>query len=239
MGWKKEILHLFNVIPTPTAVYEDLDRSPRWRIPLVFLLISSVIIGWFMIPAMIEPMRKIFESSFGSAGAQAAMNGVMKSMVVAQLLIAPAVVMLRWFVLAGILFLLAMIFAGDGGNLFKRLFSAVAYAEIIFVFMNLLTLLILNLRGIERIESAYDMTIFKGLEVLLPDRDAHPTLSTLLSNINPFAIWYIITISVGFRVMTKSGKAKAIALAGIAWLVWVFLSELQAIISRLLLGTLA
>ena len=237
VGWKNEILQLFNIIPAPTEVYEDLNRSPRSRIPLIFLVISSAVIGWFMIPAMIEPMRKIFESSFGGGGARAAVNGITKSMIVAQLVIAPGVTVLRWFVLAGIFLLLAVIVAGNDGHSFKRLFSAVAYTESIFIFMNLLTLLIINLRGLDRLESAHDLTIFKGLEVLLKDENSSPILWSLLSALNPFTTWYILTLSVGFHVMIKTGKVKSIGIVSIGWLCWVLLSEIQGIVARLLVQT--
>jgi len=234
VGWQKEIFHLFNIIPTPKEVFEDLNRCPRSRVPFLFLIVSSVIIGWFMIPAMVEPMRKIFQSTFAAAAAQAAINGVMKSMIIGQLFIAPAVSLLRWLALAGILYLLANMVAGNDGHLFARLYSVIAYSETIFILMNLLTLLLIYVKGIDGIESMHDLTIFKGLETLLDDKNPSRILRSLLSAFNPFTLWYMMTVSIGVHQITTIGRMKSLGMVAIGWLIWMLLSNIQEFAAKLL-----
>ena len=225
---KKEFLNLFNIIAAPTEVYGDINEFPRWRMPFVFLLISSLTIGWFMIPVIIEPMKKIFTSSFGEDASGGAIKGVMKSILIVQLIIEPVFKLLRWFVFSGSLYILSLFFVENDSHLFKRIFSVVAYAEGIFIFMSLLTLLIVYAKGLDSIEGENDITIFKGLDFFLKDRNSNPTLAAILNNVNPFSIWYVATIAIGLRVVNKIERLKSVGIASMSWLIWIALNIMQS-----------
>ena len=167
MNLQQEFLNLFNILATPTEVYREINITPRWRIPFLFLVISSTTVGWFMIPAILEPMKKIFTSSFGQGSADAAISGIMKSILVAQLFIEPLLRLVRWLVLSAILFFITLLYGKGDSLLFKKLFSAVAYTESIFVLMSVLTILIIYVRGIDSIEATGGLTVFKGLDFFL------------------------------------------------------------------------
>ena len=193
-------------------------------------------VGWFMIPAITEPMKKIFESSFGENGTESAVKGVMKSVLILQLVIKPALTFVYWLVLAGILYLLTIVLVNDHTNLYKRIFSVVAYTETIFIFMSILTVLIIYAKGLDSVEGAYDLTIFKGLDFFLTKRNSNPTLASMLSEINPFSIWYVLTISIGLSVVNKVNRMKAIGIAGMGWMIWIVVSLLQTQATKLLMN---
>ena len=239
MTFKQEFLNLFNILATPTEVYAEINTAPRWRIPFLFLVVSSTTVGWFMIPAIMEPMKKILASSFGEGSADVAIKGVMKSMLVGQLLIEPLFKLIRWLVLSTILFFITLLYVKGDSLLFKKLFSAVAYAESIFVFMSALTILIIYARGMNGIEAISDLTVFKGLDFFLKGKDQSTTMVTVLSNINPFSIWYVITIAFGISVFTKLQKSKAFIIASASWLTWITISILQSKVTAFLVGLIA
>ena len=236
MNLQQEFLNLFNILATPTEVYEEINITPRWRIPFLFLVISSTAVGWFMIPAILEPMRKIFATSFGQDSADVAVKGIMQSILVAQLLIEPLLKFARWFGLSAILFFFTLVFVKGDSLLFKKLFSAVAYTETIFVLMSVLTILIIYIRGMDSIEGMGDLTVFKGLDFFLTGKDQNITVVTILSNINPYSIWYVITIAFGVSVFTSLQKSKAFIIAAASWLIWVTISILQSKVMTFLVG---
>jgi hypothetical protein len=192
------------------------------------MLLSSLVIGWYMVPAMMEPMRKIFVSSFGEDTAGGAMKSIMKSMLIMQLLIEPVFKFVRWIVFAGILYVLSLAFVKGQGNIYKKLFSLVAYSEIIFILMSILTMLIVYSKGIESIQGMSDLTVFKGLDYFLKDGGSNSTVVMILSNINPFSVWYIITIAFGVSVLIRLPKSKAIFIASVGWILWLLASLLQS-----------
>ena len=239
MNLQQEFLNLFNILATPTEVYGEINITPRWRIPFLFLVISSTIVGWFMIPAIMEPMRKIFASSFGQGSADIAIKGIMKSILVAQLLIEPLLKLARWLVLSAILFFITRLYVKGDFLLFKKLFSAVAYTESIFVLMSILTILIIYVRGMDNIGVMGDLTVFKGLDFFLKGKDQNTTVVTVLSNINPYSIWYVITIAFGVSVFTKLQKSQAFIIAGASWLIWITISIVQSKVTAFLVGLIA
>ena len=228
MTVQKEFLHLFNIIATPSEVFQDLNETPRWRFPLIFLIVSSVAVGWFMVPAIMEPMRRMFSSTFGEGGAEAAMKSVTKSVLVLGLVIDPLLKVVRWFVLACTLYLLSIGLIKDHPHLFKRLFSVVAYTETIFILMSILTILIVYAKGLVNIENSEDLTIFKGLDYFLKDKNANPSLASVLANINPFSLWYIATITIGLSIMTRLKRFEALGVASVSWLIWMIMGILQS-----------
>ncbi|HEV8537485.1 MAG TPA: YIP1 family protein [Bacteroidota bacterium] len=227
MTFKKEIANIFNILATPSEVFRDICEAPRWRVPFIFFVLSSITIGWFMIPAIMEPMKKIFYSSFGDSGSDAAISAIMKSMLVLQLILEPFFKIVRWVVFAGILFFLSMLFAKDIPNLFRRIFSVVAYSEAMFILMSTITVLFIYAKGLQSIEGSDDLTVVQGLEYFLKDKASNAALLAVLSNINPFSIWYILTVSVGLRVVADMDRSQAFATAAIGWFGWIALSILQ------------
>ena len=161
MAFKNEFLNLFNVIPTPTAVFEDLNRAPRWRFPFLFTLISYVIIGWFMVPIITQPMQQIYTDSFGEAGANAAISYVVKYTLILQVLIQPISKVIKWFAIAFSIYIFALVINKNTDGVFKKYFAIAAYSEIIFVLMSVFTILIIYAKGINTIESSSDYQIFK------------------------------------------------------------------------------
>ena len=238
MTFKKEILHLFDIIAAPTEVYLDINEDPRWRCPVAFLFLSSTIVGWFMIPATLEIMRKIFSSSFGEQGADAAIAGVMKSLLVLHLLFDPASVLLRWVTLACILYASSLFFVKGDVKAFKRVCSAIAYTETIPILMNILTVLIIYVRGLQAIEGNDDLTIFKGLDFVFKGKHLNPTVSAFLSNLHLFSLWHAATLSLSVRIIMKAQAATALLISLIGWFVVIALSLLLSEVKGLLMGYL-
>lgn len=234
MALKDEFLNIFNVIPTPTAVFEELNESPRWRLAFLFTLISYVTTGWFMVPVIMEPLQRIYTESFGESGANAAISYVMKYTLILQVLVTPISSIIKWFVIAVSIYIIVFMLKKNKSGFFKKYFATVAYGETIFILMSLFTLLIIYAKGINTIESSGDYQIFKGLNVLLSDNNSSSTLASILGNINPFSIWYILTISIGIKIVVGISRIQAIGIAFFAWLVWMSTGLMQSIFTKLI-----
>ena len=230
---KEETLNIFNVLATPTQVFEEITREPRWRIAFLFVIVSNVAIGWFMIPAIQEPMRKIFARSFGDQNAGSAVSSMMRYFLLVQMVVEPLFKFLRWVVFASVLYVVCRFLIDRGDCSFKRFFSIVAYSEIIFILMSLLNILVVYALGLERIQSSSDLTtVNKGLEIFFAQTGSNTALMTLLSNLNIFSFWYIIILSIGVGAATGLRRYESIGVVGIAWLIWIVVSIVQPIMER-------
>src|SRR5690242_16824761 len=112
MTRKAELQNLINIFAAPAEVAADLAKTPRWRAPLAFMILSSVLTGWFMVPAIVAPMRQIFISSYGEGAAEGAMKSVSITMFISRMFIEPIVVIVRWGVYAGLLTVGTLLLAG-------------------------------------------------------------------------------------------------------------------------------
>ncbi len=226
MKFRMEVANLFNVLATPVKVSEEIRDNTRCRMPLMFSLASSLIIGYLMIPASEQILRGIYRHSFGPGDAGSALSPAIRVYFFLGVLIRACAVYIRWALCCALLYLLTRLVLPDAVLKVKPIFCMVAYAEIIFIAMAVLTLLILYAQGLERIESSGDLVVFKGVDDLLGLREDNPRIASVLSNINIFSLWYILVVSAGLRVLTGMKKFEALAITSIAWLCWSLLSVL-------------
>lgn len=77
--------------------------------------------------------------------------------------------------------------------------------------------MILKLKGVEAIESPYDLQPPIGLNLIF-DTDSAP-LNTLLESVNLFEIWYVILLGLGISIIFDFSKKLAM---GIAITYWIF-----------------
>ena len=150
MNLRSETLNLLTVLATPTEVFKELRESPRWKLAFVLVTISSMTIGWFMIPAIQEPLRKIYVRSFGAGAAESIVGSMMRSLMVIAMILETGIKLFRWVVLTSVLYFLSRYVTIKDDHLFKRLFTVAAYSEIVFIVMNLLNLLVIYARGLDR-----------------------------------------------------------------------------------------
>ena len=229
MTLKNEFLNVFNILAAPSEVFADIKEKPHWRIAFIIVLASSMLIGWFMIPAMEQPLRSIYSKSFGENGAEAAMSSMMRMYFVLGVIVQPALAFIRWTVFSIALSCLTRVFNSEAPLQFKQVFSATVYCEIIFILMSTLNVLIIYAKGLEQIETANDLTIFKGLEFFLKNKNENAVLVTLLGSINIFSIWYLIVVSISIRLFTGLKGSESFMLSVIAWLAWMAISLMQPV----------
>jgi hypothetical protein len=200
-GLRSETLDVFNIIASPCEVYEHVRRSPEWRMPAVFALVSSLVFGWLMVPALVAQMKNIFMSSFGNMAGDRAADGVRGAVTIFQLVVRPMAICARWLLLSALLAGALSAFDKRPGRVFRQITCLVAYAHTIPVLMEFLNLLVLHLRGIEKIVGKDDLMVFRGLDLLIGAQAAHPAIGPVLASINPFFLWHAAVLAGGFRAL--------------------------------------
>ena len=232
MNIRSEVINIFNVLAGPSEVFENVIANPRCRAPVLFTLASSLIVGFFMIPVAEQPLRAIFTHNFGGDGAAAAVSSTVRFYLAAGMLVQTVMVFIRWAVFSFALYIIVRSLDPLSDIHGKQVFALVAYSEIIFIMMSVLTVLILYLQGLEKIESSSDMVVFKSVDVLFDVRKSNDYLASLLANINIFSLWYVVLISIGVKVLAGLKILEAGAVTGISWLCWSFVSLLEKPISE-------
>jgi len=226
-------------LPFPAALSDRIDHAARWKTPAIIVVLSQLVTGWLMIPAMEEPLRKIYDRSFGSGVGAVMAASVMKSIIAASIIVETGFIALRWLIIASMLYFLSRFVVGTAGTTFRRLLTIVAWCEMVFVLMNVLNLAVVYARGIGRIVSSADLTpVHKGLELFF-DAHSNPSLLVLLRNVNIFSLLYVAVLSVGFGIATKATRGEAIGFVSLAWLVWMLVCVSRPFIEEICLKAIS
>jgi len=239
MTLQREVENLLAVIATPSTVFKEINQSPRWRMAFILVAVSSVMVGWFMIPAIEEPLRKIYARSFGEGAAGTAVASLMHQLMLISTAVEAIFKIIRWLVVASTIYFVVKYFTGNDDHLFKRLFAVVAYSEVVFILMGILNLLVIYLRGFDRIATSADITtVNKGLEFFFSP-GSNTELRMLLSNVNIFSLWYIGMLSIGVSVATGVARLVSLGFVVLAWAVWLVLCMAQPPMEKLIMGMIS
>lgn len=226
MRFRTEVASFFNVLAAPAEVFAGLYHTPRYRVPALFTLVASLIAGYAMIPAEEQILRGIYMRSFGAEHADSAVTSLMKIYFVLGVLVRTCTIFVRWLVFSVVLYSITRSCIPKSYPNWKQIFCVVAYSEIIFIAMSVISVLMIYAQGLEKIVNSTDMVVFKGLDALVGSWIDNPLLSTLFANVNIFSLWYVITVSVGLRVFTGFKRSESVALTAVSWLTWSIVNML-------------
>lgn len=233
MSLRSETVNVLYVLATPTQVFEDINRDPRWRVPFLFVMISSLAIGWLMIPAVEEPMRKLYARSFGESSADSVISSIMRSLLIIEMVVEPFLRIVRWLLIASVLYFLCYLLFDNRRLSFRKCFSIAAYSETILILMSMLDLFIIYARGLDQVENSGDLRILnKGLEFFLTPTGTNRSLAALLSAITLPSLLYMMLISIGVSVVAGLKRSSSLGIVGITWLFWVTVCAARPFIDK-------
>ncbi|MGC8596247.1 MAG: hypothetical protein ACP5MI_11680, partial [Candidatus Kryptoniota bacterium] len=117
---------------------------------------------------------------------------------------------------------------------YPKVFSVVAYSEMIVLLMSVVNLLALYAKGIGSVQQVTDLQAIVGLDFLIKDKMSNLPLFILLNSINVFTIWYLATLAIGVTVITGFRKIKSALIVTGVWLIGV---AFQMVISAIWSGS--
>jgi|ERR1051326_57965 hypothetical protein len=233
VSFKNETVNVFCVLASPVRVFGDVGRESRWRAPLIFAITSSLVIGWFMVPALEEPMKKIYARSFGAGSAESVMATVMRSLLMVEMVVEPFLRIVRWMVVASALYVLCFILLEHRRPSFAQCFSIAAYSEAILVLASALDLFIIYARGLNQVESSGDLRFLtRGLEFVIAPGGSNQVLATLLSSVTLPSILYVLYVSIGTGVVAGLKRSTSIGIGGLTWLFWLTVCAARPVMEK-------
>lgn len=74
--------------------------------------------------------------------------------------------------------------------------------------MAIVNLIVIEIKGITPADGLQTLQAVPGLEYFLDSELSNGYLATILSNVNPFVIWYVIILTIGISVVSQLKKWK-------------------------------
>lgn len=214
----------------PFNLFGRLNARPNWLIPFLIVVVAGVVSILLMSPVLMRiTLRQIPEGM--SAETQEQMISMMRLSKYYGILVSPLVVMLKWSISAFLLFSVSVLFGAD--ITYRKVLSLLGHASIITALDNLLSILVLYLRGIDTIKSVEDIqSTVLSLNHLMGST-GHPVLRVFLESVNVLTVWYMIVLVMGMASMTTVSKKQSAAIVGVVWtLQTMFLIGLTIIFSH-------
>ena len=200
----------------PGKVFERLKQNPKWFAVGCVILFLTVVLVLLQVPfanrlALQEISGSLTKDEIAEVG-QTLENARYLSA-----LAAAAGMMAKWLLATAFLYAFSVIL--DVHDLqFRRLFATVVHGEIALVLMAVMNTLLLYLKGPTAVKSPTDLYVVPGLDHLVSHATANVPLFILLNGINPFAIWYIVIVSIGVSVMTGLRRVTSGIIVTLLWL---------------------
>ena len=207
------------VLFEPEAVFTRVDEKPRFWQPFAVLAVALVVIQILLLPyakIALEPMYAAMPPDRAETARKFAGVGVA---------FWPIIYGIFMLINAGLLWVVVSLLGGEAK--FSKLLSVATYASVTFVLTQVITLVIMMVKGKAGITSMEDLQPPIGLDLLLPG--GGPFFSNLLKGINPFSIWGLVLTATGVRVTHKLSKGTAYTVAIVAFLIMLLVGVFFAV----------
>jgi len=211
--------NIINIFATPTEVFKNIKKSPKWLVVFGVICVVSLICGYIMIPFTQKIMEKIFTAKMSDENMQETLSTIARYRMFFLLLV-PIPLLIKWFFIGLLLYLGAILFDAQENN-FRTVYAVVVHTELILLLMEVINLLILHIKGVEAINNITDLKTIIGLEYFLSDKSQNIPLAALLNQFNVFSVWYVATLSIGMSVVCQLKKWKSAILVFCVWLIGV------------------
>lgn len=216
---KRKLQIIGNIFGAPSEAFTALKEQPSWFMGFIIIAVVSIGIAWAILPFAEQMARtKMLESGMDAAQMEQgqAMAELFSSI---GLLLTPLPLLIKWLIFAGLFYLGVQLLGSSKALTFKSMFAAVVYSELILVFSTLINAaLLLCFKDISDIQKSIDLQMIPGLHLLFGDHPLGTLQLTLLSQVTPFAIWYLIVLSVGVAIVADLKRKRVEWLVVLVWL---------------------
>lgn len=216
-----DLLRLVRAPFAPHGVFEEQRDKPTFWLPWVVVSLAFAVVQFLQRPFQMRVREIVLQQlnrpvPAGGGGAVSLAIGIATGAVTVLILAALS---------AGIFYLLLTVFGGEAS--FKKMLTVAIFAWPIAIVGQLLTFVILSMRGVASINSVWDIFVSYGADVLLPaDMQLSAFLRLFLAGIGPLAIWQVAITAIGLRVLGKVGKGGAWTTAIVGFLILLAITAL-------------
>ncbi len=225
-----DFTNLFNIFATPTDVFIGLKERPRWLLAFVCVSLVTIVVAWSMFPFSNQIAYATLSTRLDEQQVQQALSFSRRFEYVG-LIFAPIILLVKWGFIAAVLYFLCILLDAPAGFKYRTVFSLLVYSEMILVFMNIVNVLVLYIKGISSIRHVTDLQAIIGMDFLLKNRISNLPLYTFLNSINVFTVWYLATLTIGISVVTGYRKLKSSMIVVGVWLLGVAFQVVMSAIS--------
>ena len=227
MRWVRQQIGFFlQVLHSPETAFVNEFSGPSFLVPLCILGLLGIGISVLQSPIQMEWIRFQLEAAGTPAGQIRSSLDMMNKSVTVTSLLTPALLFLRWLLLALMIWLTAAVFLD--ALTYKKALTIVAYSYLPILARDAVTCVVLLMRSDAALRNADGMTVALGLNLLFPSMQL--PWSAIIGSINLFEIWFVTLLVVG---ISKAARATPLRALGIVLPTWIIAVVLQSALATL------
>jgi hypothetical protein len=231
MRWVRQQIGFFlQVLHSPETAFANELSGPSYLVPLCILGLLGIGISVLQSPIQMEWIRFQLEAAGTPAGQIRTSLDMMNKSVAVTFLLTPALLFLRWLLLALMIWLTAAVFLD--ALTYKKALTIVAYSYLPILARDAVTCVMLLMRSDAALRHADGMTIALGLNLLFPSMQL--PWSALTGSINLFEIWFVTLLVVGISKTARTTPRRALGIVLPTWIIAVVLQSALATLGHLM-----
>ena len=231
MRWVRQQIGFFlQVLHSPETAFVNEFSGPSFLVPLCILGLLGIGISVLQSPIQMEWIRFQLEAAGTPAGQIRSSLDMMNKSVTVTSLLTPALLFLRWLLLALMIWLTAAVFLD--ALTYKKALTIVAYSYLPILARDAVTCVMLLMRSDAALRNADGMTVALGLNLLFPSMQL--PWSALAGSINLFEIWFVTLLVVGISKAARTTPRRALGIVLPTWIIAVVLQSALATLGHLM-----
>lgn len=202
-----------DIFVEPNKVFARIDRGLQWWKPFILIAAVVVIMTYLMIPVNIH-VASLNERGVDEEQLEMMMENIEKFSFVG-LIVAPLGVLVIYLILGFIVNISVNLLSGRSD--YKKSLSLVSFVGLIPVVEQIISTVIIRMRGMEQISSSADARISISLAPLFSDLGS--AAEALLESLSVFSIWYYIVLAIGISAIFRIDLKKSFIPVVILWII--------------------
>ncbi len=216
----------------PTAAFAELAARPTWLVALVVLVAASLAVQAVLVPRidLEATIRQSMEERVGDKVDEAQLERMVEGAEKAGRItsyLAPLAIPLVLLVVAAVYFLGLKALGSD--TAYPAVFATCVHAAVPPSVVGSAVLAIVAWRRDALTAQEIPNLVKSHLGAWLPPDTAKPLLA-LANAVDLFNVWQWILLVLGFEIVARVGRSKAIALVAVVWGVWIAGKVLLAVV---------
>ena len=231
-AYKKDVINIKDAIFNPRRSYRKIEETPRLLIIWLFCGFSITVLNHFTNFFAIKSIRSYYQTHGYSAEFITNVINIWTEGRFFSTFLNPALLFVKWSIIALVLRLLLKILSDIKPNSYKRILSLIGHAELIYLISSSINLIILYIKGIESIHHPEDVQSSFGLDLFF--HSGNLIINKCLVQLNFFDIWWLIFILRGFFIFFRIPKRIIIFIVLFIWVIIAAIKVIFALITSVL-----
>jgi hypothetical protein len=202
------------IFVSPNRVFDDIkERRVTWVQPWILSSLLYMLVTWIMLPIQAVLLELNSEMTAEQIDQQLE---VMDRFGFMWIIFAPAGALLITLVMAGLSYIVVTM--ASRAATFKQYLTLSFYTGIVAMVGQLISSVIVRVRGLESIEDPADAQLSLSLRALAPE--GNPVVRGLMGSVEFFAIWSLVLVAMGLMRIFGMSRGQSIGVSVMLWILY-------------------